>query len=200
MIRRMLQLAQKVEDVVSGALANLWLVALGAEKGSGLRCFGIPIITMAPGSKIVLGENVVLCSRSARTALGVNHRVILRTLLPSASIVIGNNVGISGGSICAASSITIGNNCLIGANVTMTDTDFHPVSPLGRRYAPLLEAQRRPLIVEDNVFLGANVTVLKGVRIGRNSVIGAGSVVITDVPEGVIAAGNPCRVIRSISR
>lgn len=105
----------------------------------------------------------------------------------------------SGGSICAASSIRIGAGCLIGANVTLADTDFHAISPSNRRYnSNPDEIAVAPIVIEDNVFIGADVFILKGVTVGKNSVIGAASVVTRDVPENSVAAGNPARVVRRI--
>ncbi len=85
----------------------------------------------------------------------------------------------------------------IGANSTICDTDFHPLNPLEREKAPTAGLSR-PIIIEADVFIGMNVLILKGSHIGHGSVIGAGSVVSGDIPAGVIAAGNPARVIRDI--
>jgi maltose O-acetyltransferase len=90
--------------------------------------------------------------------------------------------------------ITIGRDCLFGPNVQLL-TPTHPLDPQPRR--DKLEAAK-PIVIEDNVWLGGAVTVLPGVHIGENSVIGAGSVVTKDVPANSVAVGNPARVIRSI--
>lgn len=103
----------------------------------------------------------------------------------------------TGGSICAAERIAIGDRVTIGANCTIVDTDFHPLDPLARRWRPA-EAHTAPVTIEDDVFIGMNCLILRGVTIGRNSVVGAGSVVTSDVPADVIAAGNPARVIRPL--
>ena len=170
----------------------------GAAFGDGLQLFGAPIVSLAPGSKLNLGKRVVLCSDSRYTALGVSHPVVIRTLSDQAVISIGDDSGLSGSSICAATSVTIGRECLIGADVIITDTDFHPLTPAGRRYARQQDAQSKPVTIGNNVFLGARTIVLKGVSIGDDTVIGAGSVVAQDIAAGVIAAGNPCRVLRSL--
>lgn len=154
---------------------------------------------MEKDSQIIIGDECVLCSSSSETALGVNHPVVLRTLSRRAAIKIGSNTGISGGSICSAVSVEIGRECLIGANVTISDTDFHPINPVGRAYNNNpLDIASLPVVVEDNVFIGTGAIILKGVRIGKNSVIGAGAVVTNDVPPDSIAAGNPAKVIRKI--
>lgn len=91
-------------------------------------------------------------------------------------------------------SIRIGEDCQIGPNVQLL-TPTHPIDPQPRR--DKLEAAK-PIVIEDNVWLGGGVIVCPGVRIGENSVIGAGAVVTRDVPANVVAVGNPARVVREI--
>ncbi|NYV73556.1 sugar O-acetyltransferase [Streptomyces sp. UH6] len=91
-------------------------------------------------------------------------------------------------------AITIGEDCQIGPNVQLL-TPTHPVEPQPRR--DKLEAAK-PITIGDNVWLGGGVIVCPGVSIGDDSVIGAGSVVTKDVPAGVVAVGNPARVVRSL--
>lgn len=92
-------------------------------------------------------------------------------------------------------TITIGEDCQIGPNVQLL-TPTHPVDPVQRR--DKLEAAE-PITIGDNVWLGGGVIVCPGVSIGADSVIGAGSVVTRDIPAGVVAVGNPARVIRKIA-
>lgn len=88
--------------------------------------------------------------------------------------------------------ITIGKKVMFGPAVTIA-TVGHPIHPGLREYMYC-----NPVTVEDNCWIGANVTICPGVTIGENSVIGAGSVVVHDVPANCVAAGNPCRVLRKI--
>ncbi|GAA3862962.1 sugar O-acetyltransferase [Streptomyces sedi] len=90
--------------------------------------------------------------------------------------------------------ITVGADCQIGPNVQLL-TPTHPLEPQPRR--DKLEAAK-PITISDNVWLGGGVIVLPGVTIGDDSVIGSGSVVTRDIPSGVLALGNPARVIRSL--
>lgn len=176
-----------------------YITRSGGSVSSSVIFYGTPIISIAQGSKIEIGENCVICSNPRMTTLGVNHPVVMRTLRPGASIIIGSDTGISGGSICAAVSVKIGKECLIGANVTIADTDFHSINPIGRRYnGNPPEISAAPIEIEDNVFIGTGVIILKGVRVGRNSVIGAGSVVTKDVPPDTIVAGNPAIALREL--
>lgn len=91
--------------------------------------------------------------------------------------------------------VYIGDNVMIAPNVTISPTG-HPVDPETRTTGKQFSI---PVTIEDNVWIGASSVILPGVKIGRNSVIGAGSVVTKDVPENVVAVGNPCRVLREIN-
>ncbi len=184
-------------SLAEGALARALLRQSGVTIGGECTFYGAPIVSRYKSSTIEIGSRVVLCSESRYTALGVNHPVVLRTLGQGAKLKIGNDVGISGGTICAASEVSIGDFTMMGANVTIADTDFHPLLPENRRYSGegILSA---PVIIGRNVFIGAGSFILKGVRIGENSVIGASSVVTRDIPANVIAAGNPCKVLRGL--
>lgn len=88
--------------------------------------------------------------------------------------------------------VVFGNNCLVGPNCAFY-TAVHPLDPEQRKKG--LE-YAKPIYVGDDVWIGGNVVVLPGVTIGSGSVIGAGSVVTKDIPEGVVALGNPCRVVK----
>lgn len=90
--------------------------------------------------------------------------------------------------------ITIGEDCQLGPNVQLL-TPTHPIEAQARR--DKLEAAA-PIVIEDNVWLGGGVIVLAGVRIGKNSVVGAGAVVTRDIPPNVVAVGNPARVIKDL--
>lgn len=93
------------------------------------------------------------------------------------------------------SPIIIDDCVMIGANVTIA-TACHPISPALRRYGM---QYNKPVHIKEGVWIGSCVTVLPGVTIGKNSVIGAGSIVTKDIPDNVVAMGNPCRVRRDIT-
>lgn len=194
----MIDLIMKLHKRCVTVFGRWWLKKCGVVFGAQLGVIGVPIVSCAKGAEIRLGERVALCSSSYWTALGVSHPVVLRALREGARIFIGNDTGISGASVCAAISIQIGERCLIGADVMIVDNDFHPLNPLGRRYCTdLSKIKCSPVVIEDDVFIGARSIVLKGVRIGRGAVIGAGSVVTSDVLPGVVVAGNPAAQIGS---
>ena len=179
------------------SLGALWLRAKGLKIKKGLALYGRPITHLTEGGTISLGENCVLCSKSEANFAGVNHPVILALLRPGAKLEVGDDTGISGGSFCAAKSVVIGKGCLIGANALVTDCDFHALKPDGRRHnSNPDDIGCEPVVIEDNVWLGANVTVLKGVTIGKNTVVAAGSVVTKSLPANVVAGGSPAKVIK----
>lgn len=101
-----------------------------------------------------------------------------------------------GAYLMDAGKITIGSHCFIGPNCGMY-TAIHAMLPEERNRG--IE-RAKPIVLGDNVWLGGDVTILPGVTIGSNTVIGAGSVVTKDIPSGVVAAGNPCRVMREITQ
>ena len=179
------------------AASRVSLRRKGVGINQSVRLAGAPIVELASPSSIDIGARVVLTSASRSTALGVSHPVVLRTLFPGASIVIGPDTGISGASICAAMSVSIGARCLIGADVMIFDTDFHPLEASGRRHAPIpTPTADDGVSIGNDVFIGARSVILKGSRIGDGAVIGAGSVVRGEIPPGAVAAGNPASVIR----
>ena len=97
-----------------------------------------------------------------------------------------------GADISATKSVTIGRDCLIGTHVTILDNDFHDLVERLRR------PEGKPVRVGDRVWMGNRVIVLPGMTIGDDAVIGAGSVVTSDVPPRTVVAGNPARVLRQI--
>lgn len=92
-------------------------------------------------------------------------------------------------------TITIGHHCFIGPNCGMY-TAVHPTLTNERNQG--LE-RALPIVIGDNCWIGANVTILPGITIGSNTIIGAGSVATKDIPSNVIAVGNPCKVLREIT-
>ncbi len=190
--------ARSIRFAVSRLRGRMTLRSAGVIFGKDLHALGKPVVNLYPNSEITLGQRVTLVSVSYATALGVNHPVVLRTLAAGAKIRIGNRVGISGGSICAARLIEIGDDTLLGANVTIADTDFHSLYPAHRAGHSHPTIGIAAVRIGKRVLIGTNAIVLKGVSIGNNSVIGGGSVVTKSIPENCIAAGNPCKVIREL--
>lgn len=93
--------------------------------------------------------------------------------------------------ILAASHISIGDSCMLASNAYITDSDWHGIYD---RSLPI--GKTEPVVLEENVWIGDSAIVCKGVTIGKNSIIGAGAVVASDIPENAVAVGNPAQVIR----
>lgn len=170
-----------------------WLIMLSkGVKFKGLIFFnGFSYFSRHKKSIITIGNRSKFNNSATSNRIGINHKCIICTMNDNAQITIGRNCGFSGTTIGCATAITIGNRVNVGANSLITDTDWHDHDP--RSGIPL------PVIIEDNVWIGYGSIVLKGVRIGKNSIIGAGSVVVKDVPANVLAAGNPCTVKRNLT-
>jgi acetyltransferase-like isoleucine patch superfamily enzyme len=168
----------------------------GIAWGQGWRVWGMPIIQRYRGSIISIGDGAYLRSWKSTNPLVPHHPVVLATRNTNAKIILGNNIGLTGTTIVAAEYIEIGNSVQIGSNTTIVDTDFHPLDAV-KRQTDFLAGKHAPVMIKDNVFIGMNCLILKGVHIGQSAVVGAGSVVSRDIPENSVVAGNPARIINS---
>ena len=167
-------------------------------RGGRVRCEGrltLEAALVCDGRGAVsLGSNIsVGCGLAPLLASGA---VRLQARERGSRVIVGAGTSFSNNvQVISETCVTIGRNCLIGDAVLILDSDFHALSPEGRRSLPAITA---PVVLEDNVFIGSRTIILKGVTIGKDSVIGAGSVVVRSIPPGVIAAGNPAKVIRPL--
>lgn len=159
--------------------------------GHSSKFFGKTYFYKKKNSTIKIGNNCVFRSHNHSNLIGINRKCSLSTLTAEAIIEIGDNCGFSGTVIGCFVSIVIGKNVKCGANTLITDSDWH--SEDSRSGSP------RPVIIGENVWIGEGARILKGVTIGDNSIIGAGSIVTGDIPANVIAAGNPCKIIKSVN-
>ncbi len=159
--------------------------------GTGLRAERLPY--MRGRGRLVLGDDVRL---SGRSCFYFMSHVDTRP-----EIVVGRNVFIGNGcTFAAARSIRIGNDCLFGPEVRVHDNDGHPLDPARRRRGePSGPDGIAAVTIGDGVWIAAQAIILKGVTIGENAVVGAGAVVTADVPPGTVVAGNPARVVRTLS-
>lgn len=159
---------------------------------------GIPYVMVARGGKFSIGKNFAMNNGIKGNPIGCYERCTF-FVDRGALLTIGDNVGMSQAALICHKSITIGNNVKIGGGVCIYDTDFHSLDPVVRRSSEDLKNRaEKPVVIGNDVFIGAKSIILKGVTIGENSVIGAGSVVTKSVPANQIWAGNPAKFIRNI--
>jgi maltose O-acetyltransferase len=153
-----------------------------------------PVLYLGAGV-IVLGEDVEFgWPTSPLFYTGYCH---LEAVTADTGIELGDRVQINNNAYIKSegAGIRIADDALLGSGVEILDSDFHELHPDRRRGGRPAMA---PVVLERNVFVGNGARILKGVTIGAHSVIGAGSVVVSSIPEGVIAAGNPARVVREL--
>jgi maltose O-acetyltransferase len=153
-----------------------------------------PVVYLGPG-RITFGEGVQLGWPESKGFHSGYCQLEVRRV--ESVIEIGARAEINNDAFIKSegAGISIGADALIGSQVCVYDSDFHDLHPTRRRAGTPKTA---PVVIGENAFLGDGVLVLKGVEIGRDSVIGAGSVVTTSIPAGVVAAGNPARVVREL--
>lgn len=190
----------RIEKNTIGILSKLILILLCYSKdikiGRKMNVYGVPSIRRFPLSKIIIGNNCTINSYYNSTGIGVFKKSKITTVDRFSEIRIGNNVGLTGVTILAANKIVIEDNVIIGAHSTIMDTDRHSPIP-GQRLTGKVSS--KPIIIKSGAWIGMNSTILKGVVIGENSIIGANSLVTKDIPDNVIAGGNPCKVIKKLN-
>jgi acetyltransferase-like isoleucine patch superfamily enzyme len=163
------------------------------------KTHGIPVVSVAIGGSCIIGFNLKMNNGTKGNPIGCFERCTI-FVDKGAKLIIGDNVGLSQTALVCHIGISIGNNVKIGGGVCIYDTDFHALDANLRANAStdFESKDKKPVILEDNVFIGAHSLILKGLTIGENSIIGAGSVVTKSVPANQIWAGNPAKFIRNL--
>lgn len=196
-IRRIVHFVKRVRNRLSVYYNLLRLDMYGVKHGRNCVVHGKLYIKLFPTANVTIGDNLYFSSGWAVNALCTNKRGILYAT-QNATITIGDNVGMSSTVLWAHESITIGNHVKIGGNCILMDTDAHNMDYVIRRGQYTDWGISSPIVIEDDVFIGANCIVLKGVTVGARSIIAAGSVVTKSIPADCLAGGNPAKVIRSL--
>ena len=147
--------------------------------------------------RIRIMKDVRINSRYSANPIGGMGRTSF-VVKDGGELLIDTGAGISNTAIVCWKSIYIGKNVRIGGDCKIYDTDFHSIHLAHRMSYPDKDVNVSPVRIEEGVFIGTGTIILKGVTIGRESVIGAGSVVASSVPEREIWAGNPARFIKRI--
>jgi len=171
-----------------------YMLLSNCKNVTGKPVLHFPLLLKGKG-KIHFGKNVqngVIAAQNYYSA----HNYIL-AMEEESEVIIGDNVVLANGcSLQAVTGITIEDNAMIGINCFLIDTDGHDLSPENRMTGVPKSGK---ITIKRNVVVYYNSIIFKGVTIGENSVIGSCSVVTKDIPANVFAAGNPARVIRSLT-
>lgn len=174
--------------------------------GKNFRVFNHLYLKIHVGALVQIGNNCTIMSGAGLNPLSRNIKTCIY-VGKKATLKLGNDVGISSSTLWVKESVSIGNSVAIGADCIIMDTDAHNLdwkircSEETNEYGEsvdMVTAASAPIVIEDNVLVGARCIILKGVTIGALSIIGSGSIVTKDIPSDCIAAGNPCKVIKSI--
>jgi acetyltransferase-like isoleucine patch superfamily enzyme len=190
---------RKLYRMVLVRIVRKYLYLHGVEIGENLRATSFPTCRCHPQGKIRIGDNCTILNKLTENLAGIVHPTVLYAGR-NGLLQIGNNVGISGAVLYCTTEIVIEDNVNIGANSKIYDTDFHPISAMERRKPHSEQIGKASVRVCEDVWVGADVTILKGVKIGARSIVGAGSLVTKDVPPDSIVAGRPARVIKHIEK
>ncbi len=177
------------------------------------RLLGRPTCVLEPQSTVSSSAKILNAGQhSFGIRIGRNSRIEgeLFVFAHGGQIRIGNWCFIGPGArIWSAAEITIKDRVLISHNVNIFDSLTHPIDPI-RRHKQFVEISTRghpnhidlggrPIAIEEDVWIGAGAMIMRGVRIGARSIIGAGAIVTQDVPADVVVVGNPARIVRRIN-
>jgi len=160
---------------------------------------GIPHLHKSLNAKVFIGNNFKMNNGVRYSDSGTNGKCRI-DVRDNAVLIIGDNVGMSDVTITCHQKITIGNNVLIGVGTQIRDTDNHSLNPDHRKDTNLDWKNKKtsPILIRNSAYIGAYSFILKGVTIGENVIVGAGSIVTKNIPDNEIWAGNPARHLRRI--
>lgn len=178
-------------------IAKILFFLNGVEFGKGLRVLGLIKVFVTRRGRVLIGRHLRINSGDRFNIIGRQQKCILWV---EGELIIGDNVGISASAIICNKKVVVEDDVIIGGNTVIYDTDFHSLNAVDRltREADKANAKCAPVVIRQGAFIGAHATILKGVTIGRGSVVGACSVVTKDVPDKEIWGGNPAVFIRKV--
>ena len=177
-----------------------FLFYINGVRFKSFECFGVPCIHLSINAKCIIGGKFKMNNGAKYSDSGLNGKCRI-DVRDSGQLIIGDNVGMSDVTITCHQKIIIGHNVLLGVGTQIRDTDSHSLNSQDRRTSLDWENKKTAVVeIKDNVFIGAYCIVLKGVTVGHNSIIGAGSVVTKNIPDNEIWAGNPAKFIRRVTQ
>lgn len=163
----------------------------------------LPHFKVPKNGKVFFGNNVVLNSDFKNTNTALTYRCKFVTGYDGV-IKIGKHTMLNGVCVVSYQKVEIGDECQIASSTIISDTDFHPVDPILRSKQvkgesfPFSSVGKKEIKIGNNVWIGWNCTILKGVEIGDHCIVAAGSVVLAGhYPSGSLIAGNPAKIIKS---
>ena len=191
------KIKSNVISVFYTPIAKASLYLNGAKFDTGLKVNGFINLHVTRRGTIKIGKNCTINSDNFNL-IGRQQKTIFWV---EGKLSIGKNLGLSCSAIICTHEISIGDNVTIGGNTVIYDTDFHSLDPTIRvsKTMDIISAKWGKVSIGNHVFIGAHTTILKGITIGDNSVIGACSVVTKNIPSNEIWAGNPAKYIAKIN-
>ena len=175
-------------------ILNSFIYGKKLKIGKHYNIWGKVRLLIDGNGKIEIGDRFHAVSSRNRSYITIFSPCHL-TSIHGGKIKIGNHVGLNGNTIVSRKLIKIGDDTMIGPNTMILDSDGHNLAP-NKRWGNSPDAEE--IIIENNCWIGMNCIIMKGVRIGKNSVIGAGSVVVKDCEPNSVYAGNPAKKIKNI--
>ncbi len=171
----------------------------GCRYGRDLRTMGACYFKARTAGSISLGHHVCFVATWRANRVGLSGPLLLHTM-GEGRIEVGDHSGASSAVLSARSLIRVGKYVKLGGNVRIFDHDFHPLDAGARRLDRDEECATAPVVIGDDVFIGANAIILKGVTLGNRVVVGAGSVVASSFEDDSVIGGNPARLLRQKSQ
>lgn len=189
----------KINNTIFKFVNRLYFLYKGVGFSKNLIILGLMSVKLKKGGKLTIGENFTCISGSMKNSIGRNLKSSFR-VDENASLTIANNVGMSNVAIWTKTKVIIGNYVKLGSGVIIIDSDMHSLNYKTRRDVSkdALEAKSKPITIADDVFIGTNSIITKGVSIGEKAIVAAGSVVVKSIPSYEVWGGNPAVLIKKI--
>lgn len=198
-MRRAINFTKRIRNKLSSYINLIRLKAYRVKYGKNCVIHGKLYIKLFPSASVEIGDNFYCSSGMCVNALSTNKRGCIYAT-ENANVIIGNNVGMSSVVLWSHQRITIGNYVKIGANTILIDTDAHNMDYQIRRGQWTDWGISSPIIIGDDVFIGADCIILKGCNIGARSIVAAGSVVTKSFPADCLIGGNPAKIIKHLDK